>query len=230
MKNYNTLLFDLDGTLLDTLYDLYAATNHALAAHGYPERSMDEVRMFVGNGVKKLIDRAVPDGTDAETAAAVLADFRTYYAAHSRDHTAPYPGILLSLKALHDKGWKMAVISNKFDAAVKTLNRDFFSAFISVAIGDMEGRRKKPAPDSLYAAMEELGVRADTCIYIGDSDVDIETAKNASIPCIGCAWGFRGRTFLREHGLPDDMILDDPAMLYAFVQSFRSRAEDTVCP
>lgn len=219
---YSTLLFDLDGTLLDTLTDLYLAVNHALTEFHFPQRSREEVRMFVGNGVKKLIERAVPPMTPEDVTAQVLAEFRSYYAEHSRLHTAPYDGILLSLYALHEKGWKMAVVSNKFDAAVKELNAEYFSDYIPVAIGENEaaGRRKKPAPDSLFDAMAELGVTKDECLYVGDSDVDIETAKNAGIPCIGCAWGFRGREFLAEHGLGDDMILDEPARLYAFVQAY----------
>ena len=215
---YKALLFDLDGTLLNTLEDLYRSVNYALEAFQFPLRSLDEVRMFVGNGVARLIALAVPAGTPPKVTEEVLSVFRGHYAEHSREHTAPYEGILLSLHALHDKGWKMAVISNKFDAAVKALNAEFFSDYISVALGEQEGRRKKPAPDALFDAMKELGVSGEECIYIGDSDVDIETAKNAGIPCIGCAWGFRGRDFLREHGLPDDRILDDPALLYAFVQ------------
>jgi len=211
---YTTLLFDLDGTLLDTLSDLYLAVNHALAALGMPQRSVDEVRMFVGNGIKSLIDRAVPDGTPPQTTAQVLSVFRDYYSKNSRVNTAPYDGILLVLRSLAQKGYKMAVVSNKIDSAVKELNRDFFSEFISVAIGDREGKNKKPAPDSLYEAMALLGAEKEECLYIGDSDVDIETAKNAGIPCIGCAWGFRGRDFLREHGLPDDRIADSPADLY----------------
>ena len=215
---YTTLLFDLDGTLLDTLSDLELAVFHALHAFDMPQRSIDEVRMMVGNGIKNLIDRAVPDGTPPEKTAEVLAVFRDYYAKNSRINTAPYDGIIAVLKLLSQKGYKMAVISNKVDFAVKDLNRDFFADYIPIAIGDREGKNKKPAPDSLYEAMELLGVSKEECLYIGDSDVDILTAKNAGIPCIGCAWGFRGREFLREHGLSDEMILDTPAELPAFIQ------------
>jgi len=172
---------------------------------------------MVGNGIKKLIDRAVPDGTPPEITAKVLEVFRDYYSKNSRLKTAPYDGILVTLKLLSQKGYKMAVISNKIDSAVKELNRDFFAEYIPVAIGDREGMRKKPAPDSLYEAMTLLGVTKDECLYIGDSDVDIETAKNAGIPCIGCAWGFRGRDFLREHGLDDTWILEKPIDLQAFI-------------
>ena len=215
---YTTLLFDLDGTLLDTLSDLRDAVNHTLTEFGMPQRQHDEIRMMVGNGIKNLIDRAVPEGTPPEKTAQVLAVFRDYYGQNSRINTAPYDGIIAVLKLLSQKGYKMAVISNKVDFAVKDLNRDFFADYIPIAIGDREGKNKKPAPDSLYEAMELLGVSKEECLYIGDSDVDIETAKNAGIPCIGCAWGFRGRDFLREHGLDDAWILDTPAELPAFLQ------------
>ena len=219
---YTTLLFDLDGTLLDTLTDLHLAVFHALDAYNMPQRSLDEVRMMVGNGIKNLIDRAVPDGTPPEKTAQVLDVFRDYYSKNSRIKTAPYDGILVTLKLLSQKGYKMAVISNKIDSAVKELNRDFFAEYIPVAIGDREGMRKKPAPDSLFEAMTLLGVQKEECLYIGDSDVDIETAKNAEIPCIGCAWGFRGRDFLREHGLDDAFILETPTELPAFVEKLNA--------
>ena len=216
---YTTLLFDLDGTLLDTLSDLHLAVFHALHAFDMPQRDRNEIRMMVGNGIKNLIDRAVPKGTPPEKTAQVLQVFRDYYSKNSRIQTAPYDGIIVALKLLSQKGFKMAVISNKVDFAVKELNRDFFAEYIHVAIGDREGKNKKPAPDSLYEAMEQLGVTKEECLYIGDSDVDIETAKNAGIPCIGCAWGFRGRDFLREHGLDDAWILDTPSQLPAFIQN-----------
>lgn len=220
---YTTLLFDLDGTLLDTLTDLSLAVFHALDAFNMPQRSIDEVRMFVGNGIKNLIDRAVPDGTSPEITAQVLEVFRNYYSKNSRIKTAPYEGIIIALKLLSQKGYKIAVISNKIDSAVKELNRDFFAEYIPVAIGDREGMRKKPAPDSLYEAMTLLGVKKEECLYIGDSDVDIETAKNAGIPCIGCAWGFRGREFLREHGLDNDWILASPTELPSFIENLNQR-------
>ena len=219
---YTTLLFDLDGTLLDTLTDLHLAVFHALDAYDMPQRSLDEVRMMVGNGIKNLIDRAVPDGTPPEKTAQVLDVFRDYYSKNSRINTAPYDGIPVTLKLLSEKGYQMAVISNKIDSAVQELNRDFFAEYIPVAIGDREGMRKKPAPDSLYEAMELLGVTKEECLYIGDSDVDIVTANNAGIPCIGCAWGFRGREFLREHGLDDAFLLETPTDLPAFVEKLNA--------
>ncbi len=219
---YTTLLFDLDGTLLDTLTDLHLAVLHALDAFDMPQRSIDEVRMMVGNGIKNLIDRAVPDGTPPEKTAQVLEVFRDDYSKNSRIKTAPYDGILIALRLLSQKGYKMAVISNKIDFSVKELNRDFFAEYIPIAIGDREGRNKKPAPDSLYEAMELLGSQKEECLYIGDSDVDIVTAKNAGIPCIGCAWGFRGRDFLREHGLDDAWILETPTDLPAFIEKLNT--------
>lgn len=219
---YTTLLFDLDGTLLDTLTDLHLAVLHALDAFDMPQRSIDEVRMMVGNGIKNLIDRAVPDGTSPEKTTQVLEVFRDYYSKNSRINTAPYDGILVALKMLSQKGYKIAVISNKIDSAVKELNRDFFVEYIPIAIGDREGRNKKPAPDSLYEAMELLGSQKEECLYIGDSDVDIVTAKNAGIPCIGCAWGFRGRDFLREYGLDDAWIPETPTDLPAFIEKLNT--------
>ena len=177
---------------------------------------------MVGNGIKNLIDRAVPDGTPPEKTAQVLDVFRDYYSKNSRINTAPYDGILVTLKQLSQKGYKMAVISNKIDSAVKELNRDFFAEYIQVAIGDREGMRKKPAPDSLHEAMELLSAKKEECLYIGDSDVDIVTANNAGIPCIGCAWGFRGREFLREHGLSVDWILENPTDLPAFLEKLNT--------
>lgn len=225
---YTTLLFDLDGTLLDTLSDLHLAVFHALHAFNMPQRSLDEVRMMVGNGIKKLIDRAVPEGTPPEITAKVLEVFRDYYSKNSRIKTAPYDGILAALKLLSGKGYKIAVISNKIDSAVKELNRDFFAEYIPVAIGDREGMKKKPAPDSLYEAMKLLGSRKEECLYIGDSDVDIETAQNAGIPCIGCAWGFRGRDFLREHGLDDAWILEQPTEIPQFLETLEEKDIESV--
>ncbi len=225
---YTTLLFDLDGTLLDTLSDLHLAVFHALHAFNMPQRSLDEVRMMVGNGIKKLIDRAVPEGTPPEKTAQVLDVFRDYYSKNSRIKTAPYDGILAALKLLSRKGYKIAVISNKIDSAVKELNRDFFAEYIPVAIGDREGMKKKPAPDSLYEAMEQLGSKKEECIYIGDSDVDIKTAQNAGIPCIGCAWGFRGRDFLREHGLDDAWILEQPTEIPQFLETLEEKDIESV--
>lgn len=197
---YQTAVFDLDGTLLDTLEDLYLATNAALSRHSLPCRSRDEVRMFVGNGVERLIRRAVPGGTDEETTLSVLADFKTTYAAICEDHTAPYDGILPMLTALREREIRVAVVSNKFDAATKQLCAKYFGDLVEVAIGERAGVRKKPAPDTVYEALKELGVTAEDAVYIGDSDVDIQTAKNCGMDCISVTWGLRDEEFLVENG------------------------------
>lgn len=198
--HYQAAVFDLDGTLLDTLTDLYTATNAALAAFGYPPRTREEVRAFVGNGVGLLIHRALPAATPPEREAEVLAFFREYYAAHCREATAPYPGIPALLRALRDAGVRVAVVSNKFDAAVKDLCRAYFGDAVEVAVGESPTVRRKPAPDAVLSALRTLGVPLSGAVYIGDSDVDIATAAAAGLPCISVLWGFRDRDFLAAHG------------------------------
>ena len=196
-----TYIFDLDGTLLDTLQDLAAAVNFALRKNGMEEHSIDDIRRFVGNGVRKLIERAVPDGSKNPRIDEVFADFRSYYMQHSLDTTKPYDGITEILQELKMRGCKMAVVSNKMMAATQELVAHFFPE-IEVAIGEneAEGIRKKPAPDMVFEALHRLGAEAESAVYIGDSDVDIQTAKNAGVPCISVLWGFRNREFLLEHG------------------------------
>ena len=199
---YNTYIFDLDGTLLDTLGDLAAATNYALRQHGMPEHSIDDVRRFVGNGVRKLMERAIPDGAHNPDFEATFATFRQYYMQHSLDTTQPYEGISETLAALKAKGCRLAVVSNKMMAATQELCQHFFPDTIEVAIGENEaaGIRKKPAPDTVYAALDVLGEGMGNAVYVGDSDVDIQTAANAGLPCISVLWGFRDKAFLTENG------------------------------
>ena len=197
---FQAVIFDLDGTLLDTLGDLAAAVNHALAAHGFPLRTKDEVREFVGNGIGNLIARSVPSGTDEPTTAACLADFRTYYAAHMMVHTAPYPGVIPLLDRLRAAGVAVGVVSNKIDFAVKALSAQYFGGVMQVAVGDDPARRKKPAPDSVLEAMRQLGVSREETVYVGDSEVDVETAKNAGVTCCAVKWGFRSEECLRAAG------------------------------
>ena len=202
MITYNTYIFDLDGPLLDTLTDLAASTNYALRTHGMPEHTIDEVRRFVGNGVRKLMERAVPDGTDNPLFDEAFATFRQHYMEHSLDTTRPYEGIPDMLAALKAKGCHLAVVSNKMMAATQELCRHFFPETIEVAIGEneAEGIRKKPAPDTVIAALRQLGVGEEGAVYVGDSDVDIATARNSNLPCISVLWGFRDRDFLLQHG------------------------------
>ena len=198
--NFDTYIFDLDGTLLSTLEDLAASCNYALRHNGMAERTMEEVRMFVGNGVKKLMERAVPDGLVNPLFEKVYADFRQHYMEHNLDTTQPYPGVMELLKELKARGKKMAVVSNKFYAATQTLCRHFFGDLVDVAIGEREDIRKKPAPDTVNEALRQLDADRDRAVYIGDSDVDIMTARNSGIPCISVLWGFRDADFLVEHG------------------------------
>ena len=200
MHKYKTYIFDLDGTLLSTLADLAASTNYALRTHHMPERSLDEVRRFVGNGVKKLMERAIPDGLNNPLFEETFATFRQHYMQHNLDTTQPYPGIMQLLEQLKGEGKNIAVVSNKFYAATRELCRHFFGDLVPVAIGEREDIRKKPAPDTVIEALRELGVDKEGAVYIGDSDVDIMTAKNSGMPCVSVLWGFRDKEFLLEHG------------------------------
>ena len=199
---YNTYIFDLDGTLLDTLQDLAASVNYALRQHNMPEHSIDDVRRFVGNGVRLLMERAVPDGAANSDFEATFATFREHYMHHSLDTTRPYPGIPEVLTELKSRGCKLAVVSNKMMAATQELIRHFFPDTIEVAIGEheAEGIRKKPAPDTVFAALKELGTGKEDAVYVGDSDVDIATARNSGLPCVSVLWGFRDKAFLIKHG------------------------------
>lgn len=207
---YNIFVFDLDGTLLDTLQDLANSVNYALRQHGMPEHSIDDIRRFVGNGVRLLMERAVPDGAQNPRFEAAFATFRQHYMQHSLDTTRPYDGIPELIHELKNRGCQMAVVSNKMMAATQELVHHFFPD-IPVAIGEHEaaGIRKKPAPDTVFEALRQLGIihhpssiihHPSDIVYVGDSDVDIETARNSGLPCISVLWGFRSRDFLLAHG------------------------------
>lgn len=208
------VIFDLDGTLLNTLEDLCDSTNFALAQMGYPQRSLEEVRKFVGNGVRKLIERAVPADINSTDVEKCLAIFKKHYSENMYNKTAPYNGIIKMLEVLKNNEIPTAVVSNKFDAAVKELCKKYFGNLIQIAIGEneAEGVRKKPAPDSVLKAMNELNVSRDDVIYVGDSETDVQTARNANINCIGCCWGFRSREVLEKEGAkyivesPDEIL------------------------
>ena len=198
---YSTYIFDLDGTLLDTLHDLASSVNYALQTHDMPTHSVDAIRGFVGNGVRLLMERAVPDGAQNPQFEAAFATFRQHYMQHSLDTTCPYPGIAEMLHQLKQRGCRLAVVSNKMMAATQDLVRHFFPE-IEVAIGEheAEGIRKKPAPDTVFQALHQLGVGKEQAVYVGDSDVDLQTARNSGLPCISVLWGFRSRDFLLHHG------------------------------
>lgn len=207
----DTVIFDMDGTLLDTLEDLQDGVNAGLARCSYPPRTLEEVRGFVGNGVRKLMELAVPEGTSDVNLEICLEAFKEFYALHWQDKTAPYDGILELLDALREKGIQTAVLSNKYDEAVLQLAKDYFPGKFDVARGQRDGFPLKPAPDSVFAILEELGVEKEQAIYVGDSEVDMKTAANAGLVSVGVTWGFRDRTLLAEKGA--SYIIDAPQQL-----------------
>ena len=209
------IVFDLDGTLLDTLTDLAASTNYALRSCGMPEHSIDDVRRFVGNGVRMLMTRAVPDGESNPRFDEAFSVFRQHYMQHCLDTTCPYPGIMDALAKLKEKGMMLAIVSNKMQAATEELRQHFFSQYIDVAIGESAAIRKKPAPDTVNEALRLLGISHDEAIYVGDSDVDIDTARAAMMPCASVLWGFRDRQFLLNHGAT--RLLSSPEELLSLV-------------
>ena len=209
------IVFDLDGTLLDTLTDLTASTNYALRSCGMPEHSIDDVRRFVGNGVRMLMTRAVPDGESNPRFDEAFSVFRQHYMQHCLDTTCPYPGIMEALARLKEKGMMLAIVSNKMQAATEELRQHFFSQYIDVAIGESAAIRKKPAPDTVNEALRLLGISHDEAIYVGDSDVDIDTARAAMMPCASVLWGFRDRQFLLNHGAT--RLLSSPEELLSLV-------------
>lgn len=200
MKKYDAILFDLDGTLLDSLEDMKDSVNYVMKEFGFPERTLEEIRAFVGNGIRRLIERSVPEGTDARTCEAALDAYRNYYNGHCMIKTKPYDGVPELLAALKKEGFAMAIVSNKNAEAVEEMRAHYFGDVIPLAFGQSDAVPKKPDPSMVYAAAERLSVPKERCVYVGDSEVDIETAKNAGIDCITCLWGFREKEFLMERG------------------------------
>lgn len=215
----DTVIFDLDGTLLNTLEDLTDSVNYALRLQGFPERTSEEVKNFVGNGVAKLIERAIPNGRENVLYEDTLRTFQEHYALHCNDKTRPYDGILALLDELLAKGFKLAIVSNKFDAAVKELSHFHFGERILTAIGESKKIRKKPAPDTVYQALEELSVTADRAVYVGDSDVDLATARNVPMPCISVTWGFRTSEQLLEAGAEKSYMITQANQLLPLLES-----------
>lgn len=207
-----TVIFDLDGTLLNTLLDLKESTNYALCQFGYPERTLEEIRYFVGNGVRKLIERAVPE--NCENVEECLDVFKKHYEKNMYNNTVSYNYIETMLKTLKSEGIKLGVVSNKFDLAVKELCKKYYDGLVDIAIGQGGDVLPKPSPFGVYKAMKELGADKASTIYVGDSEVDVQTAQNANIPCIGVTWGFRGRAYLDGA----DYIIDDPCEIINIVR------------
>lgn len=205
------IIFDLDGTLLDTLGDLRDAANDALRRRGLPLRTTEEIRRFVGNGVRNLMRRCLPAGSPDEEIDAALADFKAYYAAHLCDTTAPYDGIPELLTVLRKRGIKVGVLSNKLDSATQQLIRHYFYGKVDVAFGEHSGVPRKPNPTSCRMVMEQLGVRPEEVLYVGDSGVDMRTARNAGLTAVGVTWGFRSRSELIDNGA--DLLADLPVQI-----------------
>lgn len=212
-----TVLFDLDGTLLNTLTDLSNSVNFALKAHELPERTVQEIRAFLGNGIRNLIEKSVPFNTSVEVLDKVFQSFKTYYLKHGLDYTTPYVGIMPLLEKLKKESFKMAIISNKVDAAVQQLNSQFFADYMDIAVGEKPNVKRKPAPDSVLFAIEALGAQPDTTLYIGDSEVDYETARAASVKCVLVTWGFRDERDLKL--LKSDFYANSPEELYNIISS-----------
>ena len=213
---YDVAVFDMDGTILDTLEDLKNSVNFALRGAGFPERSLDEIRSFVGNGIRLLVERSVPEGTSAEKTDECFAVFKKHYAEHSLDKTRPYDGITALLEELRARGVKTAVVSNKIDGAVQELCKTFFDGLFDSSVGEREGVARKPAPDSVFTALKEMNVTAEKAVYIGDSDVDVATARNSGLPCIAVLWGFRSKELLEK--LAPEYIVEKPGQILGIIE------------
>lgn len=213
----HAVIFDLDGTLLNTLGDLRAATNHALEVRGLPPHSMEEIRQFIGNGIRLLIRRAMPEGTPEAEIDAALDDFKAYYAAHIHDRTVPYDGIPQLLTALRKRGIKVAVLSNKIDSASQQLIEYFFPGKTDVVFGEHVGVPRKPDPTSCRMVMQQLGVQPEQVLYVGDSGTDMQTAKNAGLYAVGVTWGFRSKEVLLKYGA--DVLVHRPEQILQILDS-----------
>lgn len=220
MKNIDTVIFDLDGTLLDTIEDLTDSVNYILTKHNYPPRSIDEIRSFVGNGMRRLIKRASPSGVSDEKIENLFAELKEYYTAHSNIKTELYPGILQLLDYLKSNGYKTAIVSNKNHAAVCELKQIYFKEYIEIAIGQQEGIRHKPYADCVFSALANLGCESENAVYVGDSEVDVKTSQNAGTACIAVSWGFRGRQQLIDAGA--EIIVDDASEIISILEENRS--------
>lgn len=207
-----TIVFDMDGTVLNTLEDLTVSMNYVLSKFGMPEHKLEEYRLFFGNGVGEALRLSLPEGTSEDIIDEMLPVFKEHYDAHCLDKTGPYDGILDVMRELKLRGYKTAIVSNKIDSAVKELHQRFFGDSVDIAIGEQPGINRKPAPDMVNLALKELGSSKEESVYIGDSEVDFMTAENSGLPCISVLWGFRDKDFLIEQGAycfaekPQDII------------------------
>ena len=220
-----TIIWDLDGTLMDTLQDLMSSVNYALQKHGMPVRSYQEIRSFVGNGVKRLVELSVPDGLENPAFEEVFADFKGHYMVHCQDQTGLYEGIAETLRELKARGIRMAVVSNKlqsgvtelFESQVRTVGKEqtiCLKDYIEVAIGERPEMARKPAADMVNKAFQEMGIGKQDAVYIGDSEVDLATARNSGLPCISVLWGFRDQDFLEKQGA--ETFVEEPRQILNF--------------
>ncbi|MGN0413363.1 MAG: HAD family hydrolase [Lachnospiraceae bacterium] len=217
---YDTLIFDLDGTLLYTLEDIHDAVNHVLGKNGYSLNTLEDTRHYVGNGLKQLMKRSLPEDAGQEVLDRLAEELCDYYADHCQIKTRPYDGILECLEKLKSQGYKMAIVSNKIDEAVKELNALYFGKYISVAIGEREGIQRKPAPDTVYQALKELGASPEKALYIGDSEVDFATSQNAGLDCMSVSWGFRERSLLED--LKPAFLIDEPGEILETLEKLKN--------
>lgn len=215
-KKLTTIIFDLDGTLLNSLNDIHICVNYMLEKYNMPLRTLDEIRKFVGNGIERLLELAVPDGKANEYYEQIVVEYKEYYGAHCNDNTTPYPHIMEMLEAVKAQGYKTAITSNKNIEATVTLKKLHFPQLINVAKGAKASIRKKPAPDMVIEAMETLGSKPEECVFVGDSEVDIHTAKNAGIPCIAVSWGYRTEEELMAAGA--EVIVETPLAIVDLLQ------------
>lgn len=220
---YDTVIFDLDGTLMDTLDDLTDSVNHVLVQNGYPARTREHVRRIVGNGLKQTLQLCMPEDSPETEIERLLPQLVSYYSAHCQVKTKPYEGVMDCLKTLSEQGYRLAIVSNKTDEAVKTLNRQYFQEYVKVAIGERAGIRKKPEPDTVYQALAELRSEKEKAVYVGDSEVDKKTADNAGVPCISVDWGFRDREELER--LMPARLISHPMEIPALLKEWEASAE-----
>lgn len=220
----NAIIFDLDGTLLNTLEDLTNSVNYVMGRYGLPAHTIEEVRSYVGNGAARLIERSVPQGTGNPRYEEMLSAFREHYAAHCEDKAAPYEGIMELLHLLHQSGYRIAIVSNKPDKAVKQLCRRFFADYVEEAVGESGERKRKPAPDMVYQALDCLSVDASRAVYVGDSEVDLQTAGNVPMQCISVTWGFRQKAQLLAAGAKEENMVKTPPELISYLDRLRQEA------
>ena len=222
-KRYDTIIFDLDGTLLNTLDDLADSVNAIMTQEGYCLRTKDEIREFIGDGAKSLIEKSLPAAANEEEILRCLKLFREHYMKHMQNQTKPYDGIMELLKELKGKGIKIGVVSNKPDEATKEVCRLYFGDLVNVAIGDNAMRKKKPDPDNVFAALTQLNSKRDKTLYVGDSNTDMITAQNAGLISVGVTWGYRSREVLLLEGA--DYIIDEPGQIVTLISEEKDKDE-----